>query len=177
MKETIIVEGKDDIRAVKAAVDCPVIATGGTHFGEKKLAEIRAAQARTGIIVLTDPDYAGQSIREKITKAVPGARHAYLPRALASKDHKAGVEHAKPETIRKALDSVRTESGPKGSLTMADLMTMGLTGSAAAAERRRKAGHRLSIGECNAARFLERLNRYGIQKKDIEEALRSSNGE
>lgn len=34
IKELIVVEGKDDIRAVKAALECEVIATNG--FGYKR---------------------------------------------------------------------------------------------------------------------------------------------
>lgn len=176
IRETIIVEGKADIRAVKAALDCHVIATGGTHFGKQKLEEIRTAYARTGIIILTDPDYAGGSIREKLTRTFPDAKHAYLPRKAAQAAGRAGVEYASPETIRQALAAVRTTSGKRGNLSMADLVALGLTGTAAAGELRRAVGQVLSIGDCNAARFLERVNRYGITEDEILAARRSLHG-
>ena len=176
IKETIVVEGKDDIRAVKAACDCHVIQTGGTRFGAKKIEEIRAAREKTGIIVLADPDYAGHLIREKIDRAVPGAKHAYLPRRDAQKDGRAGVEHADPDTIRNALAAVRTETEADRPLQMTDLYRLGLAGQASSAQIRRNAGRALSIGDCNAARFLERVNRYGITEEEITEAIRSGHG-
>ncbi len=177
MKETVIVEGKEDIRAVKAAVDCHVIATGGNRFGKQKLDEIRTAQERTGIIVLTDPDYAGGSIRAKIARAIPEARHAYLPRSQARSGDHAGVEYASPEAIRQALAAVRTDQEQRGNLTMSDLFALGLTGTPKAAALRRQVGRTLRIGEGNGRRFLERVNRYGISREELIRALRSLHGE
>lgn len=177
MRQTVIVEGKEDIRAVKAAVDCAVIATGGTHFGRDKLEEIRSAHRRGGIIILTDPDYAGGSIREKITKVIPDAGHAYLPRRKAQAMGRAGVEYASPETIRTALEAVRTPGGQAGTLTASDLFALGLTGTAAAGTLRRQVGRALGIGECNAARFLDRVNRYAITEEEIRAAIEGIHGQ
>ena len=64
IKEVIVVEGKDDITAVKAAVECEVIATGGFRFSDKFIERLRFIQKQKGIIVFTDPDYAGEKIRK-----------------------------------------------------------------------------------------------------------------
>ena len=56
IKEVIVVEGKDDITAVKAAVECEVIATGGFRFSDKFIERLRFIQKQKGIIVLTDPN-------------------------------------------------------------------------------------------------------------------------
>ena len=72
IKEVIVVEGKDDITAVKAAVECEVIATGGFRFSDKFIERLRFIQKQKGIIVLTDPDYAGEKIRAIINRKVRG---------------------------------------------------------------------------------------------------------
>lgn len=177
IKETIVVEGRDDITAVKAAVDAHVIATGGSHFGQKKLDEIKKAQECTGIIVLTDPDYAGIRIREKIRKAVPGALHAYLPRQEGIRDRQIGVEYATPEAIRAALANLHTEREAVSQFTSRDLYRLGLTGSNESAGRRTKVCNALHIGDCNARQFLIRLNRYGISKERLLEILEDTDGE
>lgn len=48
IKEVIVVEGRDDIRAVKRALDCELIATGGFGFPKGVMERIKAAQARRG---------------------------------------------------------------------------------------------------------------------------------
>ena len=177
IKETIIVEGRDDITAVKAAVDAHVIATGGTHFGDRKLEEIRQAAARTGIIVLTDPDYAGLKIRDRITRAVPDAKHAYLPRKRAEVGGRAGIEYASKEDIRHALKNLKTQGAPSDRFTTLDLMRLKLTGSKDAAARRSRVADSLHIGDCNARQFVHRLNRYGITEEQLLRAMEETDGE
>ena len=65
IKEVIVVEGKDDIAAVKKAVNEEMIATGVFGINDKVIARIKEAQKRKGVIVLTDPDFAGEKIRKK----------------------------------------------------------------------------------------------------------------
>jgi ribonuclease M5 len=60
IKEVIVVEGRDDITAVKRAVDAEVIAVGGFGINRKVIQRIQEAQKRKGVIVLTDPDFAGE---------------------------------------------------------------------------------------------------------------------
>ena len=60
---------------------------------------IKAAQKRRGVIIFTDPDFAGEKIRKKIAAEVPGCKHAFLPREEAKKDGDIGIENASPESI------------------------------------------------------------------------------
>lgn len=60
IKEVIVVEGKDDLAAVKRACQAEVIITNGLGITAEKIAEIKAAQERCGVIILTDPDYPGR---------------------------------------------------------------------------------------------------------------------
>ena len=69
IKEIIVVEGRDDISAVKAAVDAEIIQVNG--FAVRKqgtIEKIRVADQNRGIIILTDPDHAGEEIRKYIHK-------------------------------------------------------------------------------------------------------------
>lgn len=78
IKEVIVVEGRDDITAVKQAVDAELIAVGGFGINAKVIERIKEAQKRKGVIVLTDPDFAGEKIRSIISKRVKGIKHAYI---------------------------------------------------------------------------------------------------
>ena len=76
IQEVIVVEGKDDIARVKSALNCDVMATGGYAFGEKFLRELKKVEARRGVIILTDPDYMGKQIRNRLTEALASPKQA-----------------------------------------------------------------------------------------------------
>ena len=76
IKEIIVVEGRDDVTAVKRALDCELITTGGFGFPKGVMERIKAAQARRGVIIFTDPDFAGEKIRKKIAAEVPALKCA-----------------------------------------------------------------------------------------------------
>ena len=80
IKEVIVVEGRDDITAVKNALDAEVIATGGFGYGEEFVENLKKIANTRGIIILTDPDYAGEKIRRDISKNIINSKHAFYPR-------------------------------------------------------------------------------------------------
>ena len=49
IKEVIVVEGKDDIRAVKAAIECEIVSTNGFNYGKKLIKTLKALQERRGL--------------------------------------------------------------------------------------------------------------------------------
>lgn len=179
IKEVIVVEGKDDMAAVKRACQAEIIITNGLGITAKKLAEIKAAQERCGVIVLTDPDYPGEKIRGIIDRAVPGCKHAYLPQnSQGSKPGRIGVEYCSPDEIREALQKARTSErqGPE-LYSYQDLLAHGLVGDRFASRRREKMSRLLNLGHTNAKSFLSRLNAYGISREEFNAALGQAKGE
>lgn len=176
--EVIIVEGRDDIDAVGKAVDADMIATHGYGIRQSTLERIRYAYETRGIIILTDPDSAGQRIRRRLTELFPEARQAYISRNEAKSEHDIGVENASPEVIRKALEAAgRTFASGTEEYDAGDLIDYGLSGGAGSRELRDRLGRKLGIGYGNAAAFLKRLNGYGITRPDLERALSEINNE
>ncbi|KXZ40616.1 RNAse M5 [Alkalithermobacter thermoalcaliphilus JW-YL-7 = DSM 7308] len=174
IKEVIVVEGKDDIAAVKRAVDAEVLATGGFGFQKDVINKIKEAQKRRGVIIFTDPDYAGEKIRSIISKQVSGCKHAFLSRDEATKDEDIGIENASVESIRQALMKVRSESVQKrNEFTQIDLIKYNLIGTEDASFRRNELGKILGIGYANSKQFLNRLNNYGVTRKEFEEVIKN----
>ena len=104
INEFIVVEGKDDTERVKSAVDCDTIETNGSAIDTYTLEVIQHAQQTRGVIVLTDPDFPGDKIRNTIREHVSGVKHAYVDREKAkSKRGKIGIEHANIKDIQEAL--------------------------------------------------------------------------
>jgi ribonuclease M5 len=172
IQEIIVVEGRADERAVKAAVDAEVIVTSGYGISRETWARIAAAQARTGIIIFTDPDPAGDQIRRKINQRIPGCKNAYLTRRDACRKGNIGIENARPAAISKALLQTRCTAAPQSPLfTLADLQHHRLMAHPQATRRREALGRLLAIGYANAKQLLTRLNRCGISRAQFEEAL------
>ena len=172
IKEVIVVEGKDDVAAVKAAVDCDFIITHGFGIQARTFERIKVAQEKQGVIVFTDPDFAGEQIRERINKKVPGCKHAFLSKEEATLGDDIGIENASPEAIIDALTRVRTVAiKPESTFAMQDLFAYGLMGQNMSADMRSVVGRSLGIGYCSSKQFLIRLNHYGVTLDELEQAV------
>ena len=172
IKEIIVVEGKDDISAVKRAVDAEIIATSGLGITKEIIERIKKASENRGVIILTDPDFPGKKIRNIVSAEVKNCKHAFIPRDKANKNGNIGVENASPEVIREALANARAEiTENRTEFTNSDMIYYGLLGDDNASKLRSKLGDMLGIGHCSAKQFMKRLNNYGITKEELEEAI------
>ncbi len=174
IKEIIVVEGKDDTVAIQRAVDADTIETNGSAVNKEVLERIKHAYEVRGIIVFTDPDYPGERIRKIVAKAVPGCKHAFLPKyeALAKSGKKVGVEHATSEAIRKALADVKQEQEDFHTEIEFDaLVDAGLIGGSKAKARREKLGVLLKIGYTNGKQLYKRLQMFQITKEAFDQAV------
>ena len=168
IKEIIVVEGKDDISKVKAAFDCDVIATNGTHFSKNLLKKIKEANEKCGVIVFTDPDYAGEKIRKNINKVVPNCKNAFLSRRLALKGDNIGVENAKVEDIIEAIENAKvTVLDRKDEIDLSLLTSLGISGMSNSKELREQLCEYFKIGYYNSKQFVNRLNSFGITEEEL----------
>lgn len=172
IKEVIVVEGRDDIDAVNRAVHADCIATHGYGISRSTIERIRHAYESRGIIILTDPDSAGNRIRRRLTALFPDARQAYISKTEAVSGDDIGVENAQPDVIRKAVEAAgRTVTEFHEEYDPGDMFDYGLSGCADSRSLRDALGKKLGIGYGNASAFLKRLNGYGISREDLEKAL------
>ena len=181
IKEALVVEGKYDKNTLAQLVDAPIFVTEG--FGifkdPEKLALLRAAAEKRGLIVLTDSDGAGLVIRNhlKKRKAAPG------------KEGKLGVEGMEPTVLLQALRNAGATiiDGPVGAaigrqpdaesieITKTDLYELGLTGRPDSKERRRALQKALALPEnLSANALLTALN--CLYTKEELEALKRGDG-
>jgi ribonuclease M5 len=173
IQETIVVEGKDDETAVKKAVKAEIITTSGFGIKESVFEQIKWANEKNGVIVFTDPDWAGEKIRERINRKIPGCKNAYLSQDEADRKGNIGVENASPENIIDALLKAKTiiSDNISDEFSMEDLIKAGLSGVEHSAEKRNRIGKILRIGYANSKKFLSRLNHYKITREEFNKAL------
>lgn len=179
IREIIVVEGKSDIIAVKRAFnnEVDVIATHGLGLGKGGLLdELEKLNDIRGIIVLTDPDYAGKRIRNIIKNHIPNAKFAFIGIEDARKKGDVGVENASDEAIVKAVQRARPEYFDQiDEYTNEDIIDNQLSGFSNSKNRRIQLCKELSIEYCNAKQLLIKLNSYSIPREEFEEALRRIN--
>ncbi len=173
IKETIVVEGRDDTAAVKRAVNAQTIETHGFGIKKETWQLIQKAYDEKGIIIFTDPDFAGEEIRRRLTKKFPKAGQAYLSQQDAEKSGDIGIENASVQAICEALERAHyTVEEGREEFTPEDLQQHGLTGRQDSAQKRDALGKILGIGYGNSKKFLSRLNQYGITREEFLNAIR-----
>ncbi|WP_261806557.1 ribonuclease M5 [Lapidilactobacillus luobeiensis] len=176
IQEVIVVEGRDDtrrLREVFGAVD--TIETRGSAVPDQILKEIQAIAQKRPLIILTDPDFNGEQIRQKVLAVVPTAKQAFLPRSQARPNGKGslGVEHASAADLRACLQHVLTTSTTyQSALTHLDLVQAGLVAGPNAKKRRERLGDLLHIGYTNGKQLLPRLQMLQISGAEFKQALR-----
>ncbi len=175
IKEIIVVEGKSDTKKIKQAVDADTIETQGLALEETVLEQIAHAQKTRGVIVFTDPDYPGETIRKWITQKVPGVKHAFIIPKEGEPKFKGtlGIEHASNEAIREALDGLYSVSETElETVSTQFLRDVGLSSGAGAKQLRIKLGEKLRIGYTNGKQLQKRLSMFGLTETDVTNALK-----
>lgn len=199
IKEAIVVEGRDDTLAVSKAVDAIIIETHGFGLSDKTWKILDKAYRERGLIILTDPDHGGRSIRRKILNRFPGSKEAFVSTEKASKKGDVGIENAAPDDIWEALSKARASLAPssgertkeryknsyeeshkeqykdthKEGYDMSLLVKWNLVGESNSRKRREVFCDNLGIGYSNAKGLLKKLNQYEIGEAEIESALSS----
>ncbi len=172
IKEAIIVEGKDDAANLNRVVDAEIIITHG--FGLNKAIEnniLRAAKAR-GVIIFTDPDYAGKGIRKRVDNLLLDvgikAKHAYLSREEATKKDNIGVENADEEALLSALEAAKAVSDDNKNIYQAeDVLALGLSGREYSKELRQAVAKHFRISYGNGKAILKQLNLYAVPRQNL----------
>lgn len=176
--QAIVVEGRDDVDAVKKAADALIIPTHGFGITSETWALIEKAYKEKGLIVLTDPDFSGEEIRRKVLARCPDAINAYIAKEDATLDGDIGVENARADVIaaalEKAMENVHREEIAENidEVGMADLVSMGLAGIDGAAEKRTKLCKHLGIGYGNSKSLVNKLAQWKIGIKELEQAIK-----
>lgn len=175
----IVVEGRDDVAAVKLAADALIIPTHGFGITAETWEVLAKANEEKGLIILTDPDYSGEEIRRKLLEKFPDAINAYIAQDDALLDGDIGVENARPEVIAEALEkAVKNSQDKEASLegyievTMNDLVRFNLAGTDGSSARRKLLCKKLGIGYGNSKALLNKLAHWKIGIKELEQTIK-----
>ena len=172
IQEVIVVEGKNDTAVLKSYFDCETIETHGTCLSEFTMQLIEKMQKKRGVIIFTDPDYPGESIRTQINQKVKGCKNAFVPKEMAKTEKKVGVEHASKEVLEEALRNCVTFDQNQPTMTLQQFQELGLSGKDNSAQLREVVSKHFRLGHCNAKTLYKRLCMAQITFEEVEEICR-----
>lgn len=178
VKEAIIVEGNYDKVKLSSFIDGIIITTHGfaIYSNDEFMASIVELARRTGIVILTDSDFAGQKIRNFIKEKTKDGivLHAYIPDIEGKERRKRksssagllGVEGMREEIILKSLIDAgctiddSAEKSKNSNITKAQLYKLGLSGGKNSRELRQRLAKEINIpASVSSNMLLDVLNR------------------
>lgn len=169
-KVVIVVEGKTDIDVLSKLTDAILVSTNGSDIPRETLKYIEELSHTYKVIILTDPDYPGLRIREKVTSVVPNAYQAYVDRSKASNGKKLGVAETQIEEIIRALKDAKCYSKTndiKYDYTIADMYELGLCGKDNSSYLRNKVYEHYNLGFGSSKTLMKRLSVLNIDKEEL----------
>ena len=177
IKEIIVVEGRDDITAIKRVVDAHIIALNGfSALSKKTINKMVELSKNNDLILFTDPDFAGKKIRDTLKKYIPNIKHAFVSQKDATKNDNIGVENDNDKAILEALKNVVTANQDgKNRFNISDLIDNRFVSGSNAKERRIMLGDILKIGYYNAKQLLKALNSFNISREQFNAAVKKIN--
>ncbi len=164
----IVVEGETDRAFLSAFIDGEIIITNGSSVPCETLEYLKTASKDRDIIVLTDPDFPGAQIRNKIQEAISSSKHAFMKKEDCIARGKVGVAESDQEAVIEALKHLLDNSKAKeSSLTYYDLVELGLAGSNGSSIKRQALMEKLHLGYGSGKVLLDRARKAGLSKKDL----------
>ncbi|MEW5299362.1 MAG: hypothetical protein WDW36_002385 [Sanguina aurantia] len=129
----VVVEGTCDARALHRAVRAPAYVCNGEGVKSRtwELPYLAELHRKHRIVVFTDPDRIGRSIREHLNSSIPGLHHAFISVPEGSKaGTNVGVENASPAAILAAMQQARESyGGDRREFSVADMQRWAMAGS------------------------------------------------
>lgn len=167
----LVVEGAMDQAFLSDFLECEFVTTNGSEVSRETIDYLKEASKTREIVILTDPDSPGNRIRSRIAEEVPSAQHAFVRKEKSIKGKKVGVAESTKEEVLLALSHIVPGTLEKGSLTIADLQELGLTGCADSLALRKKVEEALHLGHGTTKTFLKRANALKLTKEDLRRAI------
>lgn len=156
----IVVEGKSDVAYLSSFIDALYITTNGYEISDEEIDFLKHYSKQKKIIVLTDPDDAGECIRNKLSKLEFAYIDIKVNLAKCDKNGKHGIaECDKNELLNVLKEHLSTKETTKGQLTCSDLYRYGIVDN----ESRNSLCKKLHLGICNNKQLLKRLNYLNIK--------------
>jgi ribonuclease M5 len=166
-----VVEGLHDEAHLKQLYPgIMTLSVGGSAVNNQAINFLIEHQNMLDIHLLFDPDYPGEKIRKFVAEKLETFTHIFINIEDARYKRKIGIEHVRKEVLDEAfLHGVTNQTNH--SLSYQDFISLNLTGSVEAKQRRDVVCKKLHLGYSNAKTLFKRLNVLGITKESVMDIL------
>ena len=158
----IVVEGTGDSSYLSSFIDALFIETNGYDIKEEDVDFLQHCHKK--IIILTDSDEAGESIRRKLSKKLPDAINIRVNSNMCNKNGKHGVAECKKEEIFNVLkEHFINENKSTIKMSFNDLISI----TKGQKEIKKWISNFYHLGTTNNKEMLKRINAIGLSANDI----------
>lgn len=173
IEQAIVLEGRADKQKVSKIIDAEFILSQGFNLRDDVFQRINKLAKEKGVIVFTDPDFAGENIRKKIIENCKGKiYHAYISKKQGEKNGNIGVENASLDDIKSAIVSSGASMKEETTkININDIRDLKLSSHKDSRKLRNYLGDKLSIGYANTKEFIKRLESRNISIETIKKLL------
>lgn len=176
IEEIIVVEGKDDVANLSQIIDGTIISiNGASGLSIDVINKLKNISINNKILLLTDPDFTGKKIREKISENIDNVEHIFVSRNISNKNGNIGVENISKENLYNIfLEYIKTKNNFNNksnyTYTINDILEYGLSGKFDSKYKRERLGDILKIGYYNSQKLIKVLNGMKLEYDKFVEA-------
>ena len=157
----IVVEGKSDVAFLSSFIDSIYVMTNGYEIPTDEIDFLSNLPSNKAVIVLTDSDEAGETIRGRLNKILNKSINVKVNPIRCNKNGKHGVaECDREEVINVLLEHFTNKSDKTNSIKSSDIYGLDKNARAYICKQ-------LHLGKCNAKTFLKRINYLNIDMNII----------
>mgnify|MGYP003297142395 CR=1 FL=1 len=165
----LVVEGSGDASFLSSFLECEIVITNGYEIPNEEIEYLRELSKDNNIIVLTDSDEAGFTIRKRLHESID-CIDAVVDIKCCNKNGKHGVAECTKNEILRVLEKYIDNNYviiDREKLTLFDLQEVGIVNK----ENYLFIGKKFHIGKHNSKVLLHRLNTLKVTKEDLRKCM------
>lgn len=164
----IVTEGKNDVSRLSSFIDSIFVTTNGYDIDKDELDFLSYLPKENKIIILTDSDEAGKTIRERINKYLDNCINIEVDINKCNKNGKHGVAECDNfellNVLKEHLSDKKTNSE---TVALSDILRLGISDQ----KTREYVCKIFHLGKCNNKTMVKRINYLNIKLEDIKKEV------
>ena len=165
----VVVEGKNDVSYLSSFIDACYVITNGYEIPKEEVNFLNQIIKIKKVIILTDSDEAGKTIRNHLFHQIPDAVNIEVDLAKCNKNGKHGVAECEQKEVISALKNHFSAHISSKNIQLADLGTL-------TKDERDYICHELCLGKCNQKTMLKRMAALNLSIDDVQKARENYHG-
>lgn len=164
----VVVEGSGDASYLSSFIDSEYVITNGLDVPDEELEYLVEASKKVPIIIMTDPDEAGENIRHRVHQKVDG-HDVVVDSAKCNKNGKHGVAECTKEEIINKLNTFFDKSKKEKEFVSKNFFKVNDYDKEDIYLFTRKKFH---LGKCNRKQLIKRLNTLEITEEELNKTIK-----